>query len=97
MIANYVGDEVFFKGVSIYLKKHLFGNSVADDLWDAIGQVTGLDIAKIMDSWVKKVLFFRGIHTPRGDILLGYSRSGSLWSQFGRMKKAFIFAKTAIW
>lgn len=34
MLASVVGEETFLKGVSIYLKKRLFGNSVTKDLWD---------------------------------------------------------------
>ena len=55
MLANFVGDEAFFKGVSAYLKKHLYGSSVARDLWDGIGEVTGIDVVGLMDNWVTKV------------------------------------------
>ena len=41
MLANYVGEETFLKGVSIYLKKHLFANSVTRDLWDGIAEASG--------------------------------------------------------
>lgn len=57
MLSFYVGEERFLKGVSIYLKKHLFANSVTKDLWDGISEATDLDIAKMMDSWVKKIGF----------------------------------------
>lgn len=55
MLSNYVGEERFLKGVSIYLKKHLFANSVTKDLWEGIGAATGIDISKMMDNWVKTV------------------------------------------
>ncbi|PCH39551.1 hypothetical protein WOLCODRAFT_29621 [Wolfiporia cocos MD-104 SS10] len=55
MLSRYVGEEKFLKGVSIYLKKHLFANSVTKDLWEGIGEATGLDIPKVMDNWVKKM------------------------------------------
>lgn len=41
MLSNYVGEEAFLKGVSTYLKKHLYGNSVTKDLWDGISATTG--------------------------------------------------------
>ncbi|CCM03911.1 uncharacterized protein FIBRA_06062 [Fibroporia radiculosa] len=47
MLASFVGEEGFLKGVSVYLKKHLFKNSVTKDLWN------GHDIPKMMDNWVK--------------------------------------------
>lgn len=40
MLSDYVGEDRFLKGVSIYLKKRLYGNSVTKDLWDGIGEAT---------------------------------------------------------
>ena len=42
MLSGYVGEEKFLKGVSIYLKKHLYANSVSSDLWNGIGEATGM-------------------------------------------------------
>jgi aminopeptidase 2 len=42
MLANYVGEEKFLRGVSIYLKKKLYGNSVTKDLWEGISVATGM-------------------------------------------------------
>jgi aminopeptidase 2 len=55
MLSNYVGEDRFLKGVSIYLKNKLYGNSVTNDLWEGVRQATGIDIPKIMDNWIKKV------------------------------------------
>ena len=55
MLSNYVGEEVFLKGVSIYLKKHLYGNSVTNDLWSGIAEASGIDVPKVMNNWVTKV------------------------------------------
>ena len=55
MLANYVGEDVFLKGVSIYLKKHLYGNSVTNDLWSGIAEASGIDVLKVMNNWVIKV------------------------------------------
>jgi len=41
MLSAYVGEDRFLKGVSIYLKKLLYGNSVTSDLWEGIGEATG--------------------------------------------------------
>lgn len=41
MISEYVGEEKFLKGVSIYLKKHLYGSATAEDLWEGIQEATG--------------------------------------------------------
>ena len=55
MLAEYVGEEKFLKGVSIYLKAHLYSNTVTEDLWKGIQSATNLDIPRVMDNWVKKV------------------------------------------
>jgi len=57
MLSNFVGEEKFLKGVSIYLKNHLYANSVTKDLWDGISEASGVDVAKMMDNWVSKMGF----------------------------------------
>lgn len=57
MLSAVVGEEKFLKGVSIYLKKRLFGNSVTEDLWNGIAEASGVDVAKIMKEWTLKVGF----------------------------------------
>ena len=42
MLATHVGEDKFLKGVSLYLKDHLFGNSVTEDLWKGVSTSTGL-------------------------------------------------------
>jgi aminopeptidase 2 len=54
MLSEYVGEDRFLKGVSIYLKNNLFANTVSRDLWEGISEATGKDIPKIMDAWVSK-------------------------------------------
>ncbi len=41
MLSHFVGEEIFLKGVSIYLKKHLYSNSVTKDLWEGIQEASG--------------------------------------------------------
>ncbi|KAG9049074.1 Aminopeptidase 2 mitochondrial [Tulasnella sp. UAMH 9824] len=55
MLSDYVGEETFLRGVSIYLSQHLYGNSVTRDLWKGIGEASGLDIPKMMDNWILKI------------------------------------------
>ena len=66
MLANYVGEDVFLKGVSIYLKKHLYGNSVTNDLWAGVAEASGVDVLKMMDNWVTKVC--TSLHVPKGPV-----------------------------
>lgn len=41
MLSKYVGEDKFLKGVSLYLKKHLYSNTVSRHLWEGIGEATG--------------------------------------------------------
>jgi hypothetical protein len=43
MLCDYVGEEKFLKGVSIYLKKRQYANSVTADLWEGISVATGMN------------------------------------------------------
>lgn len=55
MLANMVGKDTFLKGVSIYLKAHLYGNARTKDLWNGISEASGQDVAKFMYNWTNKV------------------------------------------
>ncbi|KAL1682431.1 hypothetical protein EV122DRAFT_274196 [Schizophyllum commune] len=57
MLAAHVGEEKFLKGVSLYLKDHLYGNTVTQDLWDGMAKATGQDITAFMTKWVQKIGF----------------------------------------
>ncbi|KAF9265645.1 hypothetical protein L218DRAFT_997586 [Marasmius fiardii PR-910] len=57
MLAAYVGTDQFLRGVSIYLKNHLYGSTDTRDLWDGIGEATGQNIGSFMDSWITKTGF----------------------------------------
>ena len=52
-----MGVEVFLQGIAKYLKKHSYGNATTEDLWSAISDASGKDVASIMDSWIKKIGF----------------------------------------
>lgn len=55
MLANWLGDETFIKGVSHYLKKHSYGNAKTEALWESLSFVSGEDVASIMNVWTNKV------------------------------------------
>ncbi|KAG8711368.1 Aminopeptidase 2 mitochondrial, partial [Ceratobasidium sp. 423] len=57
MLSEYVGQETFLKGVSIYLKNHLYGNSDPQDLWNGITQAAGVDVGKLINDWLLKIGF----------------------------------------
>jgi len=45
---NYLGPEVFQKGVRAYLKAHAWGNATAADLWKALDEASGQKVSEAM-------------------------------------------------
>ncbi|KAJ7290031.1 leucyl aminopeptidase [Mycena rebaudengoi] len=54
MLMTLLGEELFLKGVSLYLKENKWGNTVANDLWSALGRASGMDVVNLMDRWTLK-------------------------------------------
>lgn len=54
MIAEYLGQRAFRRGLSLYLKRHSYGNAETKDLWRALEEVSGKPVGKIMADWTKK-------------------------------------------
>jgi aminopeptidase N len=54
MLANYLGENDFRKGLSAYFKEHAYGNTTADDLWSALSQASGKNINELMINWLTK-------------------------------------------
>jgi len=55
MISKFLGEEVFMKGIRIYMQRHKWGNTVSSDLWAALSEASGQDVGKIMHVWTQKV------------------------------------------
>ncbi len=54
MLAEYIGQDNFRKGLSAYLKKHAFANAETLNLWQAFEKVSKLPVRKIMQAWTSK-------------------------------------------
>ncbi len=52
MLQQFLGEEVFQKGVKTYLESHAFANTETGDLWAALEQASGQPVGSIMDSWI---------------------------------------------
>jgi puromycin-sensitive aminopeptidase len=52
MLEQYLGDARFREGVSHYLRRHAYGNTETNDLWDAIEETSGEPVRQMMDSWI---------------------------------------------
>ena len=54
MLRRWLGDTDFAKGLHAYFEKHQYSNTIGRDLWDALGQASGRDVAAFMDSWLEQ-------------------------------------------
>ena len=54
MVENWVGEEVFRRGVHEYLMEHLYGNATAEDFWGTMARVSGLTVDQVMRSFVEQ-------------------------------------------
>jgi tricorn protease interacting factor F2/3 len=60
MLENYVGSEIFRKGLHRYLDKHKYSNATKTDLWSAIQQeakaASGKEfrVVEVMEDWINK-------------------------------------------
>lgn len=55
MLSDYLGHEVFRKGVVHYLNKFKFRNAETSDLWDALGEISKRDVKGFMSNWTEKM------------------------------------------
>lgn len=59
MMNKFLGEDIFQKSVSNYLKKHRYSNAAQDDLWNALTQTAqaagilqpNVTVKIIMDTW----------------------------------------------
>lgn len=52
MLHNYVGATAFQEGLRIYLARHAYKNARTNDLWHALAEASGKDVAAFMDPWL---------------------------------------------
>ncbi|XP_031783197.1 glutamyl aminopeptidase isoform X1 [Nasonia vitripennis] len=59
MLENFVGPDVFYRGVTEYLKKFAFENAETVDLFDILQETLGthININAIMDTWTRQMGF----------------------------------------
>jgi aminopeptidase N len=54
MFAAHLGIDTFLRGVSLHLKRHLYGNAESADLWAALSDAAKVDVADLMGEWMGK-------------------------------------------
>ncbi|MCY4514013.1 MAG: M1 family metallopeptidase, partial [Candidatus Tectomicrobia bacterium] len=52
MLEQHLDETPFRDGIRHYLKKHQYGNTETNDLWDAIEEVSDQPARRVMDSWI---------------------------------------------
>uniref|UniRef100_UPI00398F0FD5 glutamyl aminopeptidase isoform X2 n=1 Tax=Pristiophorus japonicus TaxID=55135 RepID=UPI00398F0FD5 len=57
MLQDWMTPEQFQQGCQKYLKDHQFQNAKTDDFWDALAQVSGKPVKKVMDTWTRQMGF----------------------------------------
>ena len=51
MLEDWLGPEVFQKGLAAYMQHRRFSNATAADLWFHIGKAAGKDVTRVARSW----------------------------------------------
>lgn len=77
MMAENLGVEVFLRGVRLYLGRYMYGNATTEQLWDALSEVSGRNVAEFMTAWIQSVgfpLLTVNEYRPTGEILVTQSR-----------------------
>lgn len=54
MLMQYLGKDDFRSGLKAYFTKHAYGNTTGSDLWAALGEASGKDVAAFMDPWIMR-------------------------------------------
>lgn len=52
MLQYYIGDDAFQAGLKQYFADHAYGNTVGQDLWDALETASGKQVSAIMNTWI---------------------------------------------
>jgi puromycin-sensitive aminopeptidase len=52
MLEHYLGADAFRAGVQRYMERHREGNTVAADLWNALEEASGKEVARVAKAWI---------------------------------------------
>jgi len=54
MVRALIGDDALREGLKNYFAAHKYNNATGADLWQALGEASGQNIAAIMNSWLEQ-------------------------------------------
>ena len=53
MVRALLGDDAMRRGLKNYFAAHQYGNATGADLWQALGEASGMNVGQIMESWLE--------------------------------------------
>ncbi|KAI1877775.1 hypothetical protein JX265_003783 [Neoarthrinium moseri] len=77
MVAEDLGVDIFLKGIQRYLHKHIYLTATTEDLWIALSEISGKDVAELMATWTQTVgypLLTVNELRPTGKVAINQSR-----------------------
>jgi aminopeptidase N len=54
MLQAHLGTDTLRAGLKLYFEKNQYGNTNAQDLWQALGEASGTDVAGFMQAWMSQ-------------------------------------------
>ena len=54
MLENYLGEDIFRAGIRQYMKQHAFGNTTTADLWRALEESSGKQVATVAAAYTEQ-------------------------------------------
>nr|AVD96941.1 putative APN-5 [Nilaparvata lugens] len=68
LIQNYIGDSEFRKGLNLYLTRHQYKNTITEDLWEALEEVSSKPVRSVMYTWTSQkgfpLITVDAVHSP---------------------------------
>ncbi len=55
MLESHIGEKAFREGIRNYMEEHQYKNTETEDLWNALSNVSDLDVREMMNGWIKQV------------------------------------------
>lgn len=87
MLLEYINEPAFRRGLKLYFDAHKYKNTTRDDLWEALGRASNIDVKAFMDPWltqsgmpiVRAQLSDNGIKLEQERFVLDADNDKSLW------------------
>src|SRR3954468_19616094 len=54
MLETWLGEEKFRAGLRLYMKRHAYGSTTTADLWAALAESSGEDVASMAAGWTEQ-------------------------------------------